>query len=266
MTKTSAMTIENLLGMKRDGEKIAMLTCYDATFAQAMDRAGVDIILVGDSLGMVVQGRTSTVPVRVADIAYHTACVARGLERTFLIADMPFGSYHNPSVAMENAVELLRAGGAMVKLEGAGPMLEIVDYLTSRAVPVCAHLGLTPQSVHQLGGFKVQAREEAAARQLIEDAVAMQQAGAQLLVVECIPAALGSEVAASVDMPVIGIGAGAGCDGQVLVMHDMLGLGGRVPKFVANFMDGAESIQQAFEDFVMAVRDGRFPAKEHEYA
>jgi 3-methyl-2-oxobutanoate hydroxymethyltransferase len=266
MSTHTALTIDHLLGMKRDGEKIAMLTCYDATFAQTMDRAGLDIILVGDSLGMVVQGRASTVGVDVEDIAYHTACVARGLQRTFLIADMPFGSYHSEAVAMENAVELLRAGGAMVKLEGAGPMVEIVHYLTQRGVPVCAHLGLTPQSVHQLGGFKVQAREEAAARQLIEDAVAMQQAGAQLLVVECIPAALGSEVADSVTMPVIGIGAGAGCDGQVLVMHDMLGLGGRVPKFVANFMEGADSIQQAFEDFVLAVRDGRFPAKEHEYA
>jgi 3-methyl-2-oxobutanoate hydroxymethyltransferase len=253
------------MGMKRDGEKIAMLTCYDATFAQAMDHAGVDIILVGDSLGMVVQGRASTVGVSVDDVAYHTDCVARRLERTFLVADMPFGSFHNESVAMENAAELLSAGGAMVKLEGAGPMIEIVDYLTQRGVPVCAHLGLTPQSVHQLGGFKVQARDDAAARQLIADARAMQQAGAQLLVVECIPAALGAEVSASVDIPVIGIGAGAGCDGQVLVMHDMLGLGGRVPKFVANFMAGTGSIPGAFEAYVLAVREGRFPGKEHEY-
>ena len=265
MTKMKTLTVSDLLAMKREGEKIAMLTCYDATFASAMDRAGVDIILVGDSLGMVVQGKPSTVGVRVEDVAYHTACVAAGLERTFLLADMPFGSYHNESTAMENAVELMAAGGAMVKLEGAGPMVGIVDYLTSRGVPVCAHLGLTPQSVNQLGGFKVQAREEEDARKLLDDARAMQQAGAQLLVVECVPASLGSKLAGSVDIPVIGIGAGVGCDGQVLVMHDMLGLGGRVPKFVANFMSSGSTIQQAFEAYVLAVREARFPAKEHEY-
>lgn len=259
------LTISDLLAMKRESEKIAMLTCYDATFAAAMDRAGVDIILVGDSLGMVVQGKSSTVGVRVEDVAYHTACVSQGLERTFLLADMPFGSYHNESTAMENAVELMAAGGAMVKLEGAGPMIGIVDYLTCRGVPVCAHLGLTPQSVNQLGGFKVQAREEEEATQLLDDARAMQQAGAQLLVVECVPASLGSKLSEAVDIPVIGIGAGSDCDGQVLVMHDMLGLGGRVPKFVANFMSSAGTIQGAFEAYVLAVREGRFPAKEHEY-
>jgi len=265
MTSPRALTIDHLLAMKRDGEKIAMLTCYDATFASAMDQAGVDIILVGDSLGMVVQGKSSTVGVGVDEVAYHTACVAQGLERTFLLADMPFGSFHNESTAMETAVELLGAGGVMVKLEGAGPIIDIVHYMTCRGVPVCAHLGLTPQSVNQLDGFKVQARDEAGAKQLVADAVAMRQAGAQMLVVECIPAALGSEVSAAVDIPVIGIGAGADCDGQVLVMHDMLGLGGRVPKFVANFMQGSASIQGAFEAYVMAVRDGQFPAREHEY-
>ena len=251
--------------MKRDGEKIAMLTCYDATFAAAMDLAGVDIILVGDSLGMVVQGRSSTVGVSVDDVAYHTSCVSQGLERTFLLADMPFGSFHNESTAMENAVELLSAGGAMVKLEGAGPMIDIVHYLTSRGVAVCGHLGLTPQSVNQLGGFKVQARDEESARQLLQDARAMQQAGAQMLVVECVPADLGKEVSASVDIPVIGIGAGVDCDGQVLVMHDMLGLGAWAPKFVANFMQDSDSIQGAFEAFVLSVRESRFPTKEHEY-
>jgi len=265
MTASRTLTIDDLLAMQRDGEKIAMLTCYDATFAAAMDRAGVDIILVGDSLGMVVQGRVSTVGVSVDDIAYHTSCVSKGLERTFLLADMPFGSFHNESTAMESAVELLSAGGAMVKLEGAGPMIDIVHYMTSRGVPVCGHLGLTPQSVNQLGGFKVQARDEEGAQALLEDARAMQQAGAQMLVVECIPAALGKKVSASVDIPVIGIGAGVNCDGQVLVMHDMLGLGAWAPKFVANFMPGNESIQGAFEAFVLAVREGRFPAKEHEY-
>ena len=263
--KMRTMTISDLVAMKREREKIAMLTCYDATFASAMDRAGVDIILVGDSLGMVVQGKSSTVGVRVEDVAYHTACVSQGLERTFLLADMPFGSYHNESTAMENAVELMAAGGAMVKLEGAGPMIPIVDYLTSRGVPVCAHLGLTPQSVNQLGGFKVQARDEADARQLLVDAQAMQQAGAQMMVLECVPAALGREVSELLDLPVIGIGAGAGCDGQVLVMHDMLGLGERVPKFVANFMQGSVSIGAAFEKYVSDVRSGSFPAREHEY-
>jgi len=203
--------------------------------------------------------------VSVEDVAYHTACVARGLQRAFLLSDMPFGSFHNESTAMENAVDLLAAGGAMVKLEGAGPMVDIVHYMTSRGVPVCGHLGLTPQSVNQLGGFKVQARDEESARQLLQDAVALQQAGAQLLVVECIPARLGKEVSDALDIPVIGIGAGVDCDGQVLVMHDMLGLGGRVPKFVANFMQQGSSVQGAFEAYVSAVRDQRFPAEEHAY-
>ncbi len=265
MKNTAPVTISHLENMKRQGENIAMLTCYDATFASAMDQAGVDIILIGDSMGMVVQGRSSTVGVSVEEIAYHTACVACGVDRTFVLADMPFGSYHDEATAMENAVDLLAAGGVMVKLEGAGPMIPIVDYLTSRGVPVCAHLGLTPQSVNQLGGFKVQAREEEDARQLLEDAQAMQQAGAQMLVLECVPAELGRKVSEQLEMPVIGIGAGAACDGQVLVMHDMLGLGRRVPKFVANFMQGSDSIGAAFEKYVSDVRSGSFPAKEHEY-
>jgi 3-methyl-2-oxobutanoate hydroxymethyltransferase len=266
MNNKAPLTINHIQEMKHQGEKIAMLTCYDATFARTMDEAGVDIILVGDSMGMVVQGKNSTVAVSVDDIAYHTRCVARGVERTFLLADMPFGSYHNESTAMNNAVQLLSAGSAMVKLEGAGPMIAIVDYLVSRGVPVCGHLGLTPQSVHQLGGFKVQAREAEAASQLIEDALALQMAGAQMLVLECVPAALGRDVSAQLDIPLIGIGAGLDCDGQVLVMHDMLGLGGRVPRCVANFMQGSQSIGAAFERYVSDVRSGRFPAKEHEYA
>jgi 3-methyl-2-oxobutanoate hydroxymethyltransferase len=265
METTKALTIDQLLAMKFDGEKIAMLTCYDSTFASAMDRAGVDIVLVGDSLGMVVQGRASTVGVSVDDVAYHTACVAKGLARTFLIADMPFGSFHNESTAMENAVELLSAGGSMVKLEGAGPMVDIVHYMTGRGVPVCGHLGLTPQSVNQLGGYKVQARDEESARQLRKDALRLQQAGAQLLVIECVPASLGKEVSAEINIPVIGIGAGVDCDGQVLVMHDMLGLGGKPPKFVANFMQQSDSIQGAFEAYVLAVREGSFPSQEHQY-
>ena len=257
--------IDQLTRMKQDGEKIAMLTCYDASFAAAMDRAGVDIILVGDSLGMVVQGRSSTIGVLVDDIAYHVECVARGLQRTFLLADLPFGSYHDGPVAMDSAVSLMSAGAAMVKLEGAGAMLDVVEYLTGRAVPVCGHLGLTPQSVHQLGGFKVQAREDAAARQLLQDARALQDAGAQLLVLECVPSELGAEVSRNVSMPVIGIGAGVDCDGQVLVMHDMLGLAQRPPKFVADFLAQGGSIAGAFTAYVDAVRAGRFPGPEHVY-
>ncbi len=266
MSNKTPLTINHIQEMKRHGEKIAMLTCYDAVFARTMDEAGVDIILVGDSLGMVVQGMNSTVAVSVDDIAYHTRCVARGVERAFLLADMPFGSYHNESSAMNNAVQLLSSGSSMVKLEGAGPMIAIVEYLVSRGVAVCGHLGLTPQSVHHLGGFKVQARDAEAARQLMEDALAMQMAGAQMLVLECVPATLGREVSAQLDIPLIGIGAGVDCDGQVLVMHDMLGLGGRVPRFVANFMQGRKSIGAAFESYVSDVRSGRFPAKEHQYA
>jgi len=268
MSKTgtpAALTINHLAAMKRSGEKIAMLTCYDASFARAMDQAGVDIVLVGDSLGMVVQGATTTVGVSVNDVAYHVGCVSRGLQRAFLLADMPFGSYYDEATAMDTAVRLMSAGGAMVKLEGAGPMVGVVDYLTSRGVPVCGHLGLTPQSVHQLGGFKVQGRNEAAALRLQEEARDLQAAGAQLLVLECVPAALGAAVAEGLQIPVIGIGAGAGCDGQVLVMHDMLGLGAHVPKFVANFMPDAGSIAGAFEAYVRAVRNGSFPAAEHAY-
>jgi 3-methyl-2-oxobutanoate hydroxymethyltransferase len=261
----NALTINDLQEMKKQGEKIAMLTCYDATFASAMDEAEVDIILIGDSMGMVVQGSSSTIGVSVEEIVYHTACVSAGSERAFLLADMPFGSYHDATTAMESAIELLSAGGAMVKLEGAGPMIPIVEYLTSRGVAVCAHLGLTPQSVNQLGGYKVQAREDAAADELVDNALAMQQAGAQMLVLECVPAALGGRVSECLEIPVIGIGAGSDCDGQVLVMHDMLGLTPWVPKFVANFMQDSDSIGAAFEKYVSAVRGGNFPGKEHEY-
>jgi len=265
-TSTAApLTVDHLAGMKQKGDKIAMLTCYDATFAAAMDAAGVDIVLVGDSLGMVVQGNDTTVGVTVDDVAYHVASVARGLHRAFLLADLPFGSYYDEPVAMDSAVALMQAGAAMVKLEGAGPMVGVVEYLTRRGVPVCGHLGLTPQSVHQLGGFKVQARDDEAAERLLQDAGALQSAGARLLVLECVPAALGQAVAGELRIPVIGIGAGAGCDGQVLVMHDMLGLSPRAPRFVANFMDSADSVQGAFRRYVEDVREGRFPAAQHTY-
>ncbi|MDX1555679.1 MAG: 3-methyl-2-oxobutanoate hydroxymethyltransferase [Xanthomonadales bacterium] len=259
------LTISDLTVMKQQGEKIAMLTGYDATFAAVMDKAGVDIILVGDSLGNVVQGRETTVAVSVEDMVYHTRAVARGIRRTFLLSDMPYGSYHNSETAMANAHRLMAAGGHMVKLEGAGPYIEVVEYLSSRGVPVCGHLGLTPQSVHQLGGFKVQAREEAAAEQLRQDARALQQAGARMLVLEAIPAPLAAEVSGELDIVVIGIGAGPECDGQVLVMHDMLGLSDRLPKFVRNFMDGQSSIEAAFKRYVADVRSGAFPAEAHQY-
>ncbi len=259
------LTITDLTAMKQRGEKMAMLTCYDATFAAVMDEAGVDIILVGDSLGMVVQGRETTVAVTVDDMAYHTRAVARGIRRAFLLADMPYGSYHNAATAMANAHRLMAAGGHMVKLEGAGPYIEVVEYLASRGVPVCGHLGLTPQSVHQLGGFKVQAREDAAAEQLRQDARALQQAGAQMLVLEAIPSPLAADVTQDLDIAVIGIGAGPDCDGQVLVMHDMLGLSKRLPKFVRNFMAGQADIASAFGQYVADVRSGAFPAEEHQY-
>jgi 3-methyl-2-oxobutanoate hydroxymethyltransferase len=262
---TRNLTITDLNEMKRSGEKIAMLTCYDATFARAMDSAGVDMILVGDSLGMVVQGRSTTMPVTVEDIAYHTRAVARGISRAFLVGDLPFGSFHSCEAAMESSRALMSAGAHMVKLEGAGPYVEVVEYLASRGIPVCGHLGLTPQSVHQLGGFRVQAREEAAAEQLMNDAQALQQAGAQLLVLEAIPSELATAVTGSLSIAVIGIGAGPGCDGQVLVMHDMLGLGDRAPKFVRDFMAGQDDIDSAFRQYVADVRSGAFPAAEHQY-
>lgn len=265
MSSQASLTITDLTKMKQAGEKIAMLTCYDATFAAAMDQAGVDIILIGDSLGMVVQGRNTTVPVSVEDIAYHTEAVARGAQRPFLLGDMPFGSFHSPTVAFENARTLMARGAHMVKLEGAGPYIEVVEYLASRSIPVCGHLGLTPQSVHKLGGFRVQGRSEDAAEQLKRDALALQQAGAQMLVLEAIPADLAGEVTAALDIVVIGIGAGAQCDGQVLVMHDMLGLGARLPKFVRNFMDGQPDIASAFTSYVNDVRSGAFPAEKHLY-
>jgi 3-methyl-2-oxobutanoate hydroxymethyltransferase len=260
------VSVPQLRQMKSDGRRISMLTCYDATFAIAVDRAGVDTVLVGDSLGMVVQGHGSTLPVTVDHLVYHSAAVARGLKRALLVTDMPFLSYATPERALDTAHRLMGEGGAaMVKLEGAGPMLESIRALSERDVPVCAHLGLTPQSVMKLGGFRVQGREEAAARRLRADALAVQEAGAAMLVLECVPRALAAEVTASLDIPVIGIGAGAGTDGQVLVMHDLLGLRGqhRTPRFVKDFLAGADGIEAAFSAYVQAVREGRFPAKEH---
>ncbi len=253
-----------LAGMREKNDKITMLTCYDASFASLMDDAGIDLILVGDSLGMVIQGHSTTLPVTVDDIAYHTACVARGVRTTMVVADLPFASYSTPEEAMANAARLMRAGAEMVKLEGGSWLAATVRHLVERGIPVCAHLGLTPQSVHQLGGFRVQGKTSEAADTLLTDALALEEAGASLLVLEAIPATLGAAVTRALRLPTIGIGAGVDCSGQVLVMHDMLGVfPGHRPKFVKNFMEGQTSVAAAFEAYVQAVKSMRFPAAEH---
>ncbi len=255
------LTLHRLRAMHAAGEKIAMLTCYDASFARLLDEAGVDCLLVGDSLGMVVQGHATTVPVTLADMAYHVACVARGSRSAWLIGDLPQGSYHaSPAQALASAVTLMQAGAQMVKLEGGGWTAETVRFLTERGIPVCAHLGLTPQSVHALGGWRVQGRDEAGASTLLQQARELQDAGAALLVVELVPAALGAQLTQALAIPVVGIGAGPDCSGQVLVMHDMLGLSaGKPARFVRNFMDGAASVADAVRAYVSAVKTGRFP-------
>ena len=259
-----AVTIPALNAMRAAGNKIAMLSCYDASFAALMDRCGVEVLLIGDSLGMVCNGHTSTLPVTVAEVAYHTAAVARGNKSAMVLADMPFGSYGTPESAFHNAVQLIQAGAHMVKLEGGAWLADTVRFLTERAVPVCAHLGLTPQSVHQLGGYKVQGKTIESAEHLKADALAMQAAGASLLVLEAIPATLGHEVTDLLAIPTIGIGAGPDCSGQVLVMHDLLGVfPGRKARFVKNFMDGQTNIDAAISAYVAAVKDGSFPALEH---
>ena len=260
-------TLGLLKAMRQRGEKIAMLTCYDASFAALLEAAGVDVLLVGDSLGMVVQGRETTLPVTLAEMVYHTECVARGAKQAFIIADMPFGtSQISPQDTFAHAAKLMAAGAQMVKLEGGAVMLESVRFLTSRGIPVCAHIGLTPQSVHQLGGYRVQGREEAAAKILLADALALEQAGAGLIVLEAMPALLAAEVTAQLTIPAIGIGAGANCSGQVLVLYDMLDIyPGKKPRFVKNFMQGADSIAQAVGRYVAEVKDGRFPALENSF-
>jgi 3-methyl-2-oxobutanoate hydroxymethyltransferase len=265
--KSIAMTVPMLADAKREGRKLAMLTAYDAGFARVFDANGVDLILVGDSLGMVVQGHDSTLPVRVDDIAYHTAAVARGAKRALKIADIPFGSDATPGQAHAAAVRFVQAGASMVKLEGAGHKLDTIRYLVDREIPVCAHLGLTPQSVHRFGGFKVQGREDAAAARLREDALAVAEAGAALLVLEGVPAALAAAITAASPVPTIGIGAGAGCDGQVLVLHDLLGLdtGHRKPKFVKDFLAQGGSVAGAIRAYAEAVRAGAFPDPGHSY-
>ncbi|MDB5796292.1 MAG: 3-methyl-2-oxobutanoate hydroxymethyltransferase [Paucimonas sp.] len=264
--RKKAVTLPHLFDMKARGEKITMLTCYDASFAALMDGCGVETLLVGDSLGMVCQGQQSTLPVTLEEVAYHTASVARGNKTAFLIADMPFGTYATPEAAFANAVRLMQAGAQMVKIEGGDWLADTIRFLTERAVPVCAHLGLTPQSVHALGGYKVQGKTVEAAYRLKADALAVQAAGASLLVLEAIPAALGRETTDSLAIPTIGIGAGVDCSGQVLVMHDMLGVfPGHKAKFVRDFMQGQDSIAAAVAAYVKAVKDKTFPALEHSF-
>jgi 3-methyl-2-oxobutanoate hydroxymethyltransferase len=260
------MTRDRLAAMKRAGEPIVMMTAYDATLARAVDQAGVDCILVGDSLGNVIQGRDSTVPVTVDNMTYHTACVHRGVSRALIVADLPFLAYATVDDALDSARSVMQAGAAMVKLEGGAPVFDAVARLSQFGVPVCGHLGLTPQAVHQLSGYKVQGRDPDARQRLLSEARELERRGAALLVLECVPSSLAAEIARTLSIPVIGIGAGVEVDGQVLVLHDALGLGPTPgPRFVRNFMAGAGSIPAALEAYVEAVRTRAFPSAEESY-
>ncbi|GGB52621.1 3-methyl-2-oxobutanoate hydroxymethyltransferase [Shewanella inventionis] len=262
----SKVTSSTLIKFKKEGKKFTALTAYDASFAGAFDNEGVDVLLVGDSLGMVLQGHDDTLPVTVADIAYHTACVKRGISRALLIADMPFMSYSTPEQTMTNAAMLMQAGANMVKVEGGHWLLESVKMLTERGIPVCAHLGLTPQSVHVFGGFKVQGRDAENAQRILDEAKALQAAGAQLLVVECIPPQLAKAITEALTIPVIGIGAGADTDGQILVMHDVLGISsGYIPRFSKNYLKQTGEIRSAIRAYIDEVANGTFPAEEHTF-
>jgi 3-methyl-2-oxobutanoate hydroxymethyltransferase len=260
------VTLATLARMKADGEKIASLTCYDASFAVLLDAADVDVVLVGDSLGMVIQGHDTTVPVTMDQVVYHSAAVARGLHRPFQIADLPFMSYPSKDLALAHSVRLMQEGGAkMIKLESGGKQTEIVEFLSGHDIAVCAHVGLKPQSVHKTGGFRVQGREQDTATRLLNEARALEAAGADLMLLECIPAALGKAITQALHVPVIGIGAGPDTDGQILVTYDMLDITtGRKPRFVRNFMDGtAHNNLEAVKAYVRAVKQGEYPAPEH---
>lgn len=261
------VTVATLGRMRREGEKIVSLTAYDAAFARLADAAGIDVILVGDSLGMVVQGRENTVGVTMDDMVYHTLLASRGRSRALLVADLPFLSCADPAHAVVNAGRLMQEGGAdVVKLEGGAAQVEVVERLSANGVPVCAHLGLRPQFVHKLGGYRVQGREAEAAKTLREDARALKEAGAELMVLECVPAALAEEITQTAGIPVIGIGAGSACDGQVLVLHDVLGITpGRPPRFARNFMPGHDDLSAALHAYAAAVRDGSFPSSEEAF-
>jgi 3-methyl-2-oxobutanoate hydroxymethyltransferase len=261
------ITLTTLQKMAQEGNRIAMLTCYDASFAAVLEAAGVDSLLIGDSLGNVLQGHESTLPVTLRDMVYHTECVARGSKRAFIVADMPFGSFQvSPQETLRNAAGLMAAGAHMVKIEGGRPMVETIEFLTDRGIPVCGHLGLTPQSVHQLGGYRVQGKGESESQRLLKEAKQLEQAGAGMIVLEAIPATLACDVTAAITIPTIGIGAGADCSGQVLVLHDMLDVyPGKKAKFVKNFMRPAGSIPGAVELYVKEVKARTFPGPEHSF-
>ncbi|HSG61367.1 MAG TPA: 3-methyl-2-oxobutanoate hydroxymethyltransferase [Pseudomonadales bacterium] len=263
---TRPLSLHTLQDMRTKGEKISVITAYDATFARLASEAEIDSILVGDSLGMVLQGHTSTLPVSIPDMVYHTAAVAKGASRPFIIADMPFMSYHSEQQAMDNAALLMQAGAHCVKLEGGQWLCPTIAKLVERGVPVCAHLGLTPQSVNQLGGFKVQGRLPEQAQAILADAKAVEAAGACMMVLECIPSELAKLITDSLHIPTIGIGAGADTSGQVLVMHDLLGLNPHPARFVKNFMNGSDSVLGAFRGYRDAVKAQTFPAREHEFS
>ncbi|XOV80250.1 MAG: 3-methyl-2-oxobutanoate hydroxymethyltransferase [Aestuariibacter sp.] len=261
------VSTSSLLKMKQDGEKITVLTAYDASFAKLFEEQGIEVLLVGDSLGMVLQGEDSTLPVTIDDVAYHTRSVKRGASAPLLIADMPFMSYATPEQTYENAAVLMAAGANMVKLEGGEWLLASIAGLVERGIPVCGHLGLTPQSVNVFGGFKVQGREAEAAEQMISDAMAMQDAGIQMLVLECVPSELAASIAAKLTIPVIGIGAGKHTDGQVLVMHDMFGISANyMPKFSKNYLQQTGDIRSAVKAFIEEVKSGAFPSEEHSFS
>lgn len=259
------VNVGTLAAMIAREEKIACLTAYDASFAQLVDKAGTDLVLVGDSLGMVIQGHDTTVPVTVEDIVYHCRSVAKGLQRAFLVADMPFMSYTEPAQALDNAVRMMQEGGAMmVKLEGGEGQIDIVEHLARHDIPVCAHIGLKPQSVHKIGGFRVQGRDRASANSMVAAAKQLSDVGADIVLLECVPNEVGERVTAAVDVPVIGIGAGPAVHGQILVLYDALGITqGRLPRFVRNFMLEAGDPLAALAAYVAAVKDGSYPAKEH---
>ncbi len=264
MMKTTQST---LLKMYENSEKFTVLTCYDALFATILEDAGVDVLLVGDSMGNVLHGESTTLSVTLADMTYHTRCVARGSNKAFIMTDMPFGTFQvSPELAFKNACKLIAAGAHMVKIEGGHIMAETIKFLTQRGIPVCAHIGLTPQSIHQLGGYKLQGADTITAKQLSQDAKILEKAGANMLLMEMVPAKLAKKITQSVSIPTIGIGAGVDCSAQVLVLHDMLGLyQGKKARFVKDFMADANNIQEAITNYVLAVKAGQFPNQEHEF-
>ncbi|WP_414728220.1 3-methyl-2-oxobutanoate hydroxymethyltransferase [Zhongshania aliphaticivorans] len=261
----SKVNILSLLAKKQSQQKFAVVTCYDASFAKLVENAGIDAILVGDSLGMVLQGHDSTLPVTIADMAYHTSCVSRGCNRPLIISDMPFGSYNTTAQCLDNATTLMRAGAQMVKLEGGDWLCESIRQLNHAGIPVCGHLGLTPQSVNVLGGYRIQGREDSQAQAILKDALALEAAGAALLVLECVPRKLAAEISHALKIPVIGIGAGNETDAQVLVLHDLLGVTEKTARFVRNFAEDSSSIADALGRYNDAVADASFPADEHSF-